>query len=299
MMRVAGFVGVAGLLLAAAPRTATAWPGMKSAGLGVTPHSHGLGDDDASHIGPSCTVGAHGLWPQDGPCPNMAQPSPPPSPGIPAHDINHTWPEQFSVQWKFYFVPDDSDTPPYTPDPKTPFNVTTGSTFYYHNATLGLSNMREVYEQYCIPVFGDPSSPMGAANNYSCEFLNVGATNTSFVVLHDDRPAGLPECCIIGKPFHPPPPTFAAALPVKWSEVVMGTVVDWNAVYDNEAGIFAYGFTGTGPAAGTPFAFYMKGVPWIANWMWQIFSDFQPVVPPETTWEVPSACATATRCPGW
>ena len=46
----------------------------------------------------------------------------------------------------------------------------------------------------------------------------------------DCRPAGLPECCIIGKPFHPPPPTFAAALPVKWSEVVMGTVVDWNAV---------------------------------------------------------------------
>jgi hypothetical protein len=55
--RIAGFVGIAGLLLAAAPRTATAWPGMKSAGLGVTPHSHGLGDDDASHIGPSCTVG--------------------------------------------------------------------------------------------------------------------------------------------------------------------------------------------------------------------------------------------------
>ena len=54
-------------------------------------------------------------------------------------------PLQFSVQWKFYFVPDDSDTPPYTPDPKTPFNVTTGSTFYYHNATSGLSNMREVH----------------------------------------------------------------------------------------------------------------------------------------------------------
>ena len=44
-----------------------------------------------------------------------------------------------------------------------------------------------MYDQFCIPVFGDPSSPMGAANNYSCEFLNVGATNTSFVVLHDDR----------------------------------------------------------------------------------------------------------------
>ncbi len=55
--RVAGFVGIAGLLLAAAPRTAIAWPGMKSAGLGVMPHSHRLGDDDASHIGPSCTVG--------------------------------------------------------------------------------------------------------------------------------------------------------------------------------------------------------------------------------------------------
>ncbi len=51
---------------------------------------------------------------------------------------------QFSVQWKFYFVPDDSDVPPYTPEPKTPFNVTTGATYYFHNATSGLTNMREV-----------------------------------------------------------------------------------------------------------------------------------------------------------
>lgn len=35
--------------------------------------------------------------------------------------------------------------------------------------------MKEVYDEYCIPVFGNPLSPMGKENHYSCDFLNVGA----------------------------------------------------------------------------------------------------------------------------
>ncbi len=138
---------------------------------------------------------------------------------------------QFIVSWKFYFVADNNDVPPYTPDPKSAFNVTLGTTFYSHDAVTGLTNMRESYYEYCIPVFGDPNSPMGAQNHYSCEFLNVGTTNTSYVLTFADRPAGVPECCIIGQPFHAPPPHFSANMPVKYSEIVDGTVVDWNAVY--------------------------------------------------------------------
>jgi hypothetical protein len=33
--------------------------------------------------------------------------------------------------------------------------------------------MKEVYDQYCIPVFGAPLTPMGRWNKYSCDFLNV------------------------------------------------------------------------------------------------------------------------------
>lgn len=60
----------------------------------------------------------------------MEQPAAP----APSSNNTHEWPAQFVVDWKFYFVPDDSDAPPYTPTPKTPYNVTTGRTYYYDNA---------------------------------------------------------------------------------------------------------------------------------------------------------------------
>ena len=69
--------------------------------------------------------------------------------------------------------------------------------------------------------------------------------------------------------------------------------------YDSQAGIFAYGFAGNGSTAGLPYAFYMKGVPWVANWMWQRFGTLQEVTPPPSTWDIPASCATADRCPGW
>lgn len=59
----------------------------------------------------------------------MEQPEPP----APSSNKTHIWPSQFIVDWDFYFVPDDSDVPPYTPLPKTPYNVTKGKTFYFNN----------------------------------------------------------------------------------------------------------------------------------------------------------------------
>jgi hypothetical protein len=95
----------------------TAWPGMR-------PKREG-----EDYIGPSCTVGAHNWHPESGPCPNMEQPPPP----TPTSGHSHVWPNQFIVDWKFYFVPDDSDAPPYDPLPTTPYNVTLGRTYYYNN----------------------------------------------------------------------------------------------------------------------------------------------------------------------
>lgn len=155
-------------------------------------------------------------------------------PAAPGPSLNktHVWPSQFVVQWNFYFVPDESDAPPYTPLPKTAHNTTTGRSYYFNDEATGVRNMKEEYDEYCIPVFGNPFSSMGHGNKYSCDFLNVGATNTSYVILHQDKPRNAPDCCIIGRPFHAPPQDFAQSMPLHWTEKVGETLVDWNAVYD-------------------------------------------------------------------
>lgn len=87
------------------------------------------------------------------------------------------------------FVPDDKDAPPYkSGSPATAFNETRGTTFYHVTPTG--TYMRERYESFCIPVFGDPTASMGVENHYSCDFINRPDL-ISYVVLHADRPKGL------------------------------------------------------------------------------------------------------------
>jgi len=264
-----------------------AWPGKGRASRAVSQAP--VGPD----VGPLCTVRAHGWWPDSGDCPNMVQPNPP-NGTLP---ITHPywWPLNFIVDWEMYFVPDGDDTPPYEYGPKTDFNKTTGRTWYKTYAGGGIS-MRESYDKYCIPVFGDPTNPMGNRNDYSCDFINSYKTNTAYVVLHDDRPEGTPTCCIIGYPFHAPPPDFSRNMPLKWLGTVGTTHVAWHAVYDKDAGIFNYGFDAD---TSVPFAFYMTGVPWLANWCWQKFDNFSPEVPEDQFFDVPTECEGAIRCPGW
>eukprot|EP00466_Bigelowiella_natans_P010530 jgi/Bigna1/147365/aug1.143_g22073 len=143
---------------------------------------------------------------------------------------------------------------------------------------------------------------MGARNDFGCQFLNIN--NTAYVISwksNDKKsppPAGIPNCCIIGQPFHPPPLNFSHRMPVNWNARVEGGLsVDWSAVHDKDAGIFAYGFEAE---SSVPHAFYMKGVPWIANWMYQRFFDFKPNASiPEDFWTVPESCNLAKACPGW
>lgn len=73
--------------------------------------------------------------------------------------------------------------------------------------------MREVYDQRCIPIFF--TDVLSGDNNYSCDFLNIADTQTAYLILHDDRPKGAPECCIIGQPFYPPPRNFSDNLYIK------------------------------------------------------------------------------------
>lgn len=93
-----------------------AWPGMRASS-----------NTDEDYIGPACTVGAHNWHPESGPCPNMEQPLAP----TPSSNHSHVWPSNFIVDWAFYFVPDDTDAPPYVDLPTTPYNKTTGKTYYF------------------------------------------------------------------------------------------------------------------------------------------------------------------------
>jgi hypothetical protein len=120
------------LQLAAVFSSAAAWPGMGQRG------GEGAADE---HIGPSCTVNAHGSFPDDGPCPNMEQPPAPNGTLPPTRE--HKIPARFTMEWSMYFVPDASDAPPYFPEPQTPFNVTTGRTYYETvDEDKGLHNMK-------------------------------------------------------------------------------------------------------------------------------------------------------------
>jgi hypothetical protein len=64
-----------------------------------------------------------------------------------------------------------------------------------------------------------------------------------------------------------------------------------------DAGIFSYGFETE--SVSIPYAFYMKGVPWVANWMWQKFDNFRDELPNSSVWDIPPSCSAAVACPGW
>lgn len=85
-------------------------------------------------------------------------------------------------------------------------------------------------------------------------------------------------------------------MPVKYIADNGSDRVAWNALYDKDAGVFNYGFS---VESTRPYGFYMMGVPWVANWMWQLFSNFREVVPDAHLWDLPTECATAAACPGW
>eukprot|EP00486_Rosalina_sp_Unknown_P004550 CAMPEP_0201577476 /NCGR_PEP_ID=MMETSP0190_2-20130828/23895_1 /ASSEMBLY_ACC=CAM_ASM_000263 /TAXON_ID=37353 /ORGANISM="Rosalina sp." /LENGTH=178 /DNA_ID=CAMNT_0048009567 /DNA_START=421 /DNA_END=957 /DNA_ORIENTATION=- len=170
--------------------------------------------------------------------------------------------------------------------------MTYGRTWY--DTTFEGGAMRESYYQRCIPVF--PFGSLSGRNDFSCEFVTLNSNHTAYLILNKtDKPPNAPDCCIIGQPFHAPPRTFADGLQVKFESMVDGTHVNWNAVWLEGAGIFNYGFN----EENVPFIFYMQGIPDVANWLYQKFTNFQEVRPPQNTWKIPQSCYDAKHCPGW
>jgi len=250
-------------------------------------------------IGPTCTVGAHNWF--DGQC-NVTTITPMKGEEVAAgssESIAHVWPAYFTTQWDMYFVYDANNAPPYDPIPIGPnITVTHGQT-YYDTTYQGLGAMREVYSTRCIPIFF--TGVFSANNNFSCDFLNVASTQTAYMITHDDRPIGAPECCIIGQPFHPPPVNFASNMTDKSSQTIGGIQVDWNAITLPDAGIFNFGFVANSTSQGfsTPYVFYMMGAPQVASWLYQKFENFAPEHPSEKWWKIPESCDEAVVCPGW
>jgi len=252
----------------------------------------------AQIIGPTCTYGAHNWY--DGQC-NATTSSfikGDKDPKDPT-DPTHVWPSYFTTDWDMYFVFDVNYAPPYDPIPIGPnINVTLGQT-YYDTTYQGQGAMREVYNQRCIPIFF--SGVFAANNNFSCDFLNVASSKTSYLITHDDIPIGAPECCIIGQPFHPPPVNFAANMTEKSSQTIDGVKVDFSAISLPDAGIFSLGFVSnsTSQDYSTPYVFYMMGAPQIASWLYQKFKNFVVEKPDGKWWEIPDSCNDAVVCPGW
>jgi len=246
-------------------------------------------DPSASFIGPTCTLGAHNWHPGVGePCPSA-----------PHDPVLHYWPSQFITQWHFYYVFDLNYPPPYNPFPTHNYTVTKGQTYYDAHYKGGA--MREVYNERCIPIWF--AGPLAANNNFSCDFINIAAEQTAYLLLHDDKPPGAPECCIVGQPFHPPPVNFVRNFTEQSSQIIQGVAVEWYSTTLQEEGIFSYGFVANHTSDwSTPYAFYMMGIMGVPSqplWMYQYFEGFQSKTPDNDIWQYPQSCNGAKACPGF
>ena len=171
--------------------------------------------------------------------------------------------------------------------------------------------MRETYEDACVPIF-----PKGSM--WSCDFLNVGGT--SYLLQHEDRAAGQPECCVFEKQWSPPRPSFGSSLAyLRNTTAADGSTVMWwqsTNVSVEEGGPFGYGWRvaqGDGDAthAGSqravliPHAFYFGAFWTFANgtngeaYTLQTFADFNTAAPPAGTFDLPPSCSAAKMCTNW
>jgi len=226
----------------------------------------------------------------------------------PADIPSHTWAPAFTLDWTFYFVSDFDELPPYpTSQPPSYSHFTKGRTWYAAEFDALPGAMREQYLNNCIAIF--PFGPLHTNTSYSCDFVILNGDQTAYLVLHEDRPAGAPECCLIGRPFHAPSQNFFSHLYInKWSKQIgndsSDIIVDWGGLTLPGAGLFAYGFQRDlypGTNYSVPYAFYFMGIPDVdAVWQYQVFSNFDPSYQPDLgDFVIPEACADAVVCPGW
>ena len=179
----------------------------------------------------------------------------------------------------------------------------------WYDWTHSPPSMRETYHDECVPIFQNGSA-------WSCDFLNVNGT--SYLLQHEDRAAGQPECCVFARPWSPPRPDFPSTLfflENTTEESVGGDTVMWfqsRGVTPQEGGPFGYGYrvrlpapaaaaAGSGPTL-VPFAFYFGALWNRANgtvdqaYTVQYFQDWQDKQPDASVWDLPPSCSTAVAC---
>ena len=115
--------------------------------------------------------------------------------------------------------------PPYLNGlPQAPFKATHGRVFY----DWSLRAMIEQRDTYCVNIFPD-------GNDFPCTFQNVGGV--SYLISTNTTTEKL-TCCMFGKPFYPPSPTF---LSTNVTAVYVGTedwdkgTADWSLSYSVHA----------------------------------------------------------------
>ncbi len=137
-------------------------------------------------------------------------------PRQPGEPSDPQWPPFWSSNWTMYRVYNGyvANSPPYEPKPPAPlkegvdYEVSYGSTYYdstYSAGADGQGAMMEHYAKRCLPIF--PGS-----NKYTCSFVSLG-NKAYFLTYEEDRPKGMPPCCVFSPLNHPPRVDFVKHLP--------------------------------------------------------------------------------------
>lgn len=140
-------------------------------------------------------------------CVEERKPSDPPNPRYPEHWVS---------RWNMYrvFHGYEDNLPPYADPPAglergVDYELSHGATYYddaYEPADGdGRGAMMEHYEKFCLPIFPIDS-------DFTCSFISLG-NKAYFLTYDDDRPEGMPPCCLFSPLNHPPRPDFIKHLP--------------------------------------------------------------------------------------
>lgn len=233
------------------------------------------------------TYGAHNP-PQFSPC-DPKDCLPPRAPGAPS---DPEWPAYWTTEWTMYRVfnkyeenpPPYNGKPPAALKPGEDYEASEGMTFYdstWEGPNGQKGAMMEHYVKRCLPIF-----PL--SNAYTCSFVSLGDT-AYFLTYDEDRPSGMPPCCIFSPLNHPPARDFIKHLPFAagdgarldnrvqgysfWVDHESGKPIQVGASPDrtkDDAILFGYGFYSeatpdtvdkTAAPYRHPQSFYFSGVP--------------------------------------
>ena len=213
------------------------------------------------------------------------------------------YPQQWVSDWTMYRVFDGyrENPPPYTSPPARlvpdQYEVSTGTTYYdstYNWQVYPDSGaMMEFYRDRCLPIF-----PID--NRFTCAFVSLGMT-AYFLTYPEDRPDGMPPCCLFSEVNHPPRRDFVKHLPYSAADSArVDGIQAYSLTTPGPDGpiLFGYAFNSAystdpdvpdQPAYRHPFAFYFSGstaTPPDAPIVTQNYTNFSARTPdPATTWD--------------